>query len=116
MRPEHRWRAIAGLSIVLISFCALFFVVYLLKLGPRYAAMFADFGAGTLPPLTRVALEPAASWAALLFLAGGAAAGIARPQERALIFSLTAGGGIALVLISVLALYLPIFTLAAQLE
>ena len=116
MTPEPAWRPIAGLSVVLILFCALFFVAYPLTIAPRYAKMFADFGASSLPLLTRVALKPATSWAALLFLAGGTAGGLARPEERTLILSLTAGGGIALCMISMLALYLPIFVLAGAIE
>jgi hypothetical protein len=113
-RPFTAISAIAG---VVIFACALYFAAFPFVVAPRFAAMFEDFGSiDALPFITKLALRPVTSTAALLFLAGGTAGGVVRPRERPLILSLTAGGGIALVLLTTAALYLPIIALAGQIK
>ena len=119
MRPQAPapFRAISALSGVVLLFCGLFFLVYPRVVVPRFAALFADFGDTPMLPLaTRVAMTPATSWAVLLFLFCSAVAGALRPRERPIILSLAAGGGIALGILAVVALYLPLMALAAQIK
>lgn len=109
------WRPISSFSLVVIVACALFFITFGVTIAPRFALMLADLG-GELPFVTRLVLKPTVPLAALIYLAIGTVAGLLRPAERALILSLTAGGGMALGFAAVLALYLPIFTLAGQIK
>jgi len=109
------WRPISSFALVAILACALFFITFAVQIAPRFAMMFADFG-GELPFAVRLALQPITPIAALLFLVIGTVAGFARPTERPLILSLTAGGGIALAIGAMLALYLPIFALAGAIK
>ncbi len=113
-RPFTAITAIAG---VVIFACAFSFAALPFTVAPRFAQMFADLG-GTdaLPFISKLAVKPVTSTAALLFLAGGTLGGIVRPRERPLILSLTAGGGIALLLLTMAALYLPIIVLAGQIK
>jgi hypothetical protein len=109
-------RSVTAISASMIVASALFFITYPLTVAPRFATLFADFGNTDLPFITVLALKPITSIAALLFLLGGTAAGIARPRERAIIFSLTGGGGVALAIAYFVALYAPIFTLAERIK
>ncbi|MBL8954759.1 MAG: hypothetical protein JNK82_28535 [Myxococcaceae bacterium] len=111
----HPWRPIVSFSLVAILASALFFITFLVSIAPRFALMFADLG-GELPVATRIALTKAAPLAALLFLGVGTAAGLARPNERAIVLSLTAGGGLALAFAAMISLYAPIFLLAGQIK
>ena len=106
---------IATLSTAVIFLCALFFLVFPLRIAPSFAALFQDFGAD-LPLITRIVMRPSSSAIALFFLAGGLTASRFRPRERTILLSLTAGGGISLVLAFVAALYLPVLTLAGQIK
>ena len=109
------WRPISSFSLVAILGCALFFITFRVSIAPRFALMFADFG-GELPFIARLAVNPVTPLVALLFLAVGTVAGLARPNERAIVLSLTAGGGIALVFAAMSALYVPLFFLAGQIK
>ena len=111
------FRSLSAYAGVIILACVLFFLAFPLTIAPRFAALFADFGSSAnLPFFTRLALKPIYAIAVQLFLLGGMAAGIARPRERAILLSLTAGGGIALAIASMISLYLPIFSLAGQIQ
>jgi hypothetical protein len=103
-------RHVSMVAAVVNVSCALFFLL----LAPTFAARYADLG--HLPALTALALEPATSIAAALFLAGGTAAGVLRPRERAVILGLTAGGGITLVIGFGVAMWAPLFRLAESIE
>lgn len=109
--------AITAIAGVIIFACAFYFVAFPFAVAPRFAEMFEEFGSiDALPFISKLAIKPVTSIAALLFLAGGTLGGIVRPRERPLILSLTAGGGIALLLLTMAALYLPIIVLAGQIK
>ncbi len=109
------FRPISSFSLVVILACALFFVAFAVSIAPSFALAFRDLG-GELPFAVRVALKPITPIAALIFLGAGTVAGFVRPTERAIILSLTAGGGIALAFGAMLVLYLPLFMIAGQIK
>jgi len=113
--PDTPYRPIATLSWAVIFLCALFFLVFPLCIAPSFAAMFRDFG-GQLPLITALVLEPKASLFAFFVLAAGVAIALIRPRERTIVLSLTAGGGVFLVIAYVACLYVPIFALSGQIK
>ncbi len=106
-----QWRRPALSGLITSLFPLAFFVAWPLKLRPMYQTMFTDFGSA-LPPFTRLVMHPAYAVVVLLLLLTGLGLGFIRPNERFIIFPLTAGGGFTLLGATVIAVYLPIMNLA----
>jgi hypothetical protein len=106
-----RWRRPALSGLVTSLFPLAFFVAWPLKLRPMYQKMFDDFGS-QMPPFTRLVMHPAYGVAALLLMLSGLGLGFMRPNERFIIFPLTAGGGFTLMGATAVALYFPVLVLA----
>jgi hypothetical protein len=115
-RTPNPWRPITAISAVVIAACTLYFFLYVALIAPRFLAMFADLGSGGLPLATQIAVKPAITFIALFFLAAGTVAGVLRPVERPLIWSLTAGTGMLLCFTTLGVLYLPLIMLAGQIK
>jgi hypothetical protein len=109
------FRALGTAALVLIVPCALFLSFWPVVLAPRFAALLADFGS-ELPFATRLALHPATAFSGLGLLGAAVVTGAARPTLRPLVWSLAAGGGVTLVLFTVLSVYAPLLALAAAIN
>jgi hypothetical protein len=110
-----QWRRPALAGLITSLFPLAFFIAWPLSIRPMYQKMFDDFGS-TLPPFTRLVMHPAYAVVALLLLLTGLGLGFGRPNERFVIFPLTAGGGFTLLGATVIAVYLPIFNLAQAIQ
>jgi hypothetical protein len=110
-----RWQPPALIGFVLALPSLGFFGLFAVRIGPAFAGMMRDLG-GTPPFITRVVLHPWTPFIIMGALGASLLAGILRQNERALIMPLTAAAGFLLSLGAVAAVYLPIFTLAANIK
>jgi hypothetical protein len=107
-----RWKPSALIGLVLTLPSLIFFALFGKLIAPTFAKMFSDFGStAALPFATRLVVHPATPLVVIGFLFAGIVAGALRPHERFLIMPLLAACGFLMSVASMIALYLPLWTI-----
>jgi hypothetical protein len=110
------WKPSALIGPVMTFPSLIFFALYALKIGPSFRQLFADFGGGGLPLISRIAVEPMLPVAVIGFLICGIVGGAMRPKERFVVLPFVAAAGFVLAIATMVAAYLPILSLASSIR